>query len=133
VEPFGVEVLGRLLPPLAVIIGALLLVRRWAGRQATTTSGVRVVARTGVARGAIIAVVEVGARRFLVGAGEHGVSLLGELDPDGASVDRHDPASPAAMEPAAAHLPGPRMGLVDRLRAMTVRTHLQGPLRASRG
>lgn len=140
-DPLGLDVLGRLLPSLGVIVGALLLVRRWARRQAGPTSGMRVVSRTGVARGAVVAVVAIGSRRFLVGAGEHGVSLLSELDPDDPgsepSVAAVDGASrtatfPAATEPAALHATGPRMGLVDRLRAMTVRTHLEGPFRASR-
>lgn len=135
----GAEILGRLLPSLAVIVGALLLVRRWARRQGGATRGMRVVARTGVARGAIVAVVAVGSRRFLVGAGEHGVSLLTELDEDdlggdpadGSPLSSDSPYS-AATDTAAARTAGPRMGLVDRLRAMTVRTHLEGPPRASR-
>lgn len=125
------------MPSLAVIIGALLLVRRWARRQAGPTSGMRIVSRTGITRGAVVAVVEIGARRFLVGAGEQGVSLLTELDPHDVElslVPTHGSAapSPVAMESATPRTPGPRMGLVDRLRAMTVRTHLEGPTRATR-
>lgn len=134
----GLEVLGRLLPALAVIIGALLLVRRWAARQAGPGNGVRVLHRSGIARGAIVAVVAVGQRRFLVGAGEHGVSLLGELDPDDTlearpdalGLDQHAATDPAASRRLAT--PGPWMGLVDRLRAMTVRTHVERPIRAGR-
>lgn len=137
------DVIGRLLPALAVIVGALLLVKRWARRQGGPESGVRVLGRSGIARGAMVAVVAVGDRRFLVGAGEHGVSLLGELSPhdlggtiaDGRTAGL-DLSSAAATDPAANSrrlaATGPWMGLVDRLRAMTVRTHLDRPIRASR-
>lgn len=136
----GLDVLGRLLPALAIIVGALLFVRRWARRQAGPGNGVRVLGRTGIARGAMVAVVAIGERRFLVGAGEHGVSLLGELDPDDtpdapegappSALQQHAATDPAAVRRPAVH--GPWMGLVDRLRAMTVRTHLERPIRAGR-
>lgn len=141
----GLDVLARLLPSLALIVGALLLLRRWsrrAGGGVRPGGGVRVLSRTGVARGAVLAVVAVGERRFLVGAGDHGVSLLGELA--AADLDPREPGAtelePAVTPSAPAHatdwraptLDRPWMGLVDRLRAMTVRTHLERPIRAPR-
>lgn len=77
----GVDALLRMLPTLGVIVGALLLLRHWAqkGRGASSTP-LRVVSRAGVGKGSVVAVVEVGGRRLLVGAAEQGVSLLTELD-----------------------------------------------------
>ncbi|QBI21248.1 hypothetical protein ER308_17840 [Egibacter rhizosphaerae] len=210
----AVEVASRLLPSLALIVGALLLLRRWARRGAVQAgAGIKVLARTGLTRGASVAVVELGSRRFLVGASEHGVSLLAELEgqetvdaaaqeapkapdspavlaapgataddlstllgahgspmstsgaPDSRVAGSHPPLDPT-LDPQDAGRPDgatrrqplgdllaghlgsdrPRMGagtpisrtdgepqgLVDRLRAMTVRTHVERPIRASR-
>ncbi len=154
----GVEVLARLIPGLVVIVGGLLALRWYVGRGAGGAGqGLRVVGRVGLARNAVVAVVETGGRRFLVGAGEHGVALLGELDgaeqpaavaqpaivlaaeaappvavrpPDSAPLPSLPSASPAALTPPAAPPTGPRTGPLDRLRAMTVRTAPQRPFRA---
>lgn len=154
-EPSALDALARMIPALAVIIGGLLLVRRWSQRGGVRVdSGIRVLARTGVSRGAIVAVVQVGARRFFVGAGEHGVTLLSELEPDASVVPGLDLGEgtmpvPANASPNAAkdlaHASGrfslrpaqapsaqrpafpadrPWMGPIRRLQAMTVRTHL---------
>lgn len=124
----SVEVLARLVPTLALIVGALLLVRRWGQRGgALQSAGIKVLARAGLTRGAMVAVVEVGGQRYLVGASEQGVSLLGQ-------VDEHELPEEllqvAAMEAPHAHHDRPRMGMIDRLREMTVRTHLKGSIRA---
>ena len=137
----------------ALIVAPLLL---WRARAASP-DGVRVVGRTALHKGAVVAVVAVGERRLLLGAGERGVQLLTELEPaDHAAVpgadgdlihlagrtdaDRYitstDPDSSAALEtlrtaPESSAFAvdgwsgapaGPGNGLVDRLRAMTVRT-----------
>ena len=160
-EPSAVEVLGRLVPSLALIVGALLLVRRWAARTrgtATDAPGVKIVARAGVTRTAAVAIVQVGARRFLVGAGEHGVALLSELDTDPsvlalppadaagatgftrAGATSFPPAGAAGFSRAtkdrsprsarsALLSDRPGMGLIHRLKQMTVRTHLEADLR----
>jgi flagellar biogenesis protein FliO len=143
--------LGRLVLSLGLIVGVLLLVRHWAqrGRIGIAQAGVRVIARSNLTRGAMVAIVESGGRRFLVGAADHGVQLISELDAD------EQPADPAAAPPATTtsplrlggggafpgalssfHMDGgttparPWTGLLDRLRAMTVRTHVQRPSRA---
>ncbi|MFA9430914.1 flagellar biosynthetic protein FliO [Egicoccus sp. AB-alg2] len=138
-----------------LLLGALaatpLLLRRLKSSQ---PGGVRVLGRTALHRNAVVAVVEVGDRRLLVGAGEKGIELLTELeqDPEAAAAavpsavepdvldltttERtdaapHDVRSTPATEEAldallgpvgsAANEAGPGIGLVDRLRAMTVR------------
>jgi flagellar biogenesis protein FliO len=162
---------------LLVLLGALvalpLVLRRF---KAAAPDAVRVVGRTALHKSAVVAVVAVGDRRLLVGAGERGVALLAELDPaPGSSPDdlAGTPLDVAGMSATTttasedlvpAMLPprrmdalggastsdtrgvpdvlaglelvpdtspvGPGIGLVDRLRAMTVRTPVQGrPLR----
>lgn len=185
----GIDVVTRLLPSLALIVGLLLLVRRWAQRSARSNgAGITVLARAGLTKGAMVAVVEINDRRYLVGASEHGVSLLSELDDGeetaesligalGATATTSEGhaagASPAGLDnaeldleaatAAAAPTAGrkvraggglahahqlfstakdapsastprdrPRMGPIDRLRHMTVRTHLERPIRAPR-
>lgn len=124
-DPDVAAALGRLLPALALIVGALLLVRRWAQRgRGPTHTGVRVLARAGIARGSMVAIVEVADRRFLVGAADHAVTLLSELHPEPIltaaprDVDsaRQDVAVATGRELA------PPGGVVDRLRQMTLRT-----------
>lgn len=104
----GVDALVRMLPSLAVIVGALLLLRHWAQRgRSTSTTPLRVISRTGITKGSVVAVVEVGDRRLLVGAAEQGVSLLAELDPGTGMEAASDPAheTPAEAASAPAHDP----------------------------
>lgn len=124
--------------------------RWWAGRTGNRARGaIRVVARAGIARSSTVAVIEVGAKRYLVGAGEHSVNLIAELDdsvdigesiPPGVRADpetadrRHTQtkvggehvAQPIVMSVEGPALGsdtrvGPRIGLVARLRRMTTR------------
>lgn len=151
---------------LALLVAAPLLLRRV---RAASPDGVRVLARTALHKSAVVAVLAVGDRRLLVGAGDRGVQLLADLDveaaahPDAAPGDHTHHTEPAggvwspdplatssttetldrtdavvvatsttsdmAAALAALHADadatltaGPRTGLVDRLRAMTVRT-----------
>jgi flagellar protein FliO/FliZ len=135
----AVDVLARTLPSLAVIVGALLVLRHWARRgRSRADADVRVLTRTGLAKGAVVAVVAVGERRLLVGASEQGVRLLTELEPDAsvASLPLPDTAGAVTMAPMPA-VPDlrrwlrppasppttdrPRMAPIDRLRHLTVR------------
>ena len=163
----GMSELARGLVPSMLLIGALLIVRRGAVRgKIRGGDKMRVAERAGVARGASVAVVEIDGRRFLVGASEHGVNLLSELDgqppvtaaaaaptdqirlPDTGVVGdmgllgdarlvpddaRHlHPGSFAGRKEAAAGSSDsdrPRSGLIHRLQSMTVRTHVEAPLR----
>src|SRR5262245_28547202 len=91
----------RLSVSLIVLVGGLLVVRRWSrngGRPSRRLAGtvrtpIRVTGRAGITRHASVAVVEVGGQRFLVGAGEHGVNLLAELPTPG------DGDAPVTPEP----------------------------------
>jgi len=149
-----------LLGVLAALTAVPLLLRRF---KASTPGAVRVVGRTALHKGAVVAVVAVGSRRMLVGATERGVQLIAELEPDADAMavarsgmdpsatataladsfqhpqrpGRTDVARQAPQEPGIELAPhpgldgdlvtaGPRIGLVDRLRAMTVRTPVQG-------
>lgn len=138
----GVDVLARTLPSLLLIVGALLVLRYWVQRGTVGhDAGVRVVSRTGLAKGAVVAVVAVGERRLLVGASEHGIALLTELEADEATLTAGelagrtsperattDPVAVPDVPPAAFRPRGfprttdqPRMAPIDRLRAVTVR------------
>lgn len=127
------------LVPTLLVIAVLLLARRVVGGRglARSTGRIRVVERSGVTRGAAVAVVEVDARRFLIGATEHGVNLLSELGPRpavegelAAGAVAGGPAADADLhhEPAARLAPGELS--LDRLRRLTVRTTVEEPLRA---
>lgn len=158
------ELIIRLVVGGGVVVGALLALR-WAQARGMTARGgpeLRIVGRTGLTRQALVAVVEVDGRRWLVGAADQGVSLLAELGPGEGPADITtalgdvgDALPPAGDEPRtttrsgapprrtrpallAPHLGvhrtdapthGPRIGPLDRLRAMTVRTHLREPIR----
>lgn len=148
---------GLIVLVLAALAAVPLVLRR---HRANTPDGIRVVGRTALNKSAVIAVVAVGDRRILVGAGERGVQLLTELDAaTGTDLDTTTttttlpgPTAPGTLsrtdvaELTTTHeaLPGahdvlagldldgrvdpagPRTGLVDRLRAMTVRTPVPG-------
>jgi flagellar biogenesis protein FliO len=150
-----VESLGRLVLSLGLIVGVLLLVRHWAQRSRGLTgggAGIRVVARTALTRTSVVAVVEADGRRFLIGAADQGVRLLGELEPDDTqaalAVQASTGAVPATRSTRSTRTAAPngafasptdggtlrstarpRMGLLDRLRGMTVRTHVDRPIR----
>ena len=140
------EVAVKLFSVTIVMAGGLLLAARYGRGGGRPGSGVRVSGRHGVSKGAVVAIVEVDGRRFLVGAGDQQVTLLTELEPTPEVEPAHDegavPADTASSLPtrlgvalAQAHrharrphrtgpttTHGPRIGPLDRLRAMTVRT-----------
>lgn len=97
-------------------------------------SGLRVASRTALTRNGVVAVVETDGRRFLVGATDHGISLLTELD-----RELEDDTDVVPMEhidlteenqprlPATPPASGPGKSPIETLRAMTVRK----PVRSS--
>jgi flagellar biogenesis protein FliO len=136
------ELAVKLLVVTGILVAGLLLAGR-AGRTVRGASAIRVTSRQGLAKGVVVAVVEVDGRRFLVGAGDQHVSLLGELEPaEEPAVDEVEPGlgqpawfrqfthQVAAAATGRTHrrgpdiTRGPRIGPLDRLRAMTVRTTL---------
>jgi flagellar protein FliO/FliZ len=122
----GVDALLRLLPSLALIVGALLLLRHWAQKgRAGSPTPMRVVSRTSVTRGSVLAVVEVGERRLLVGAAEQSVNLLAELDP-APDLAADTPVRPIAAAPAAPATD--RQGLLEQLRHTTLTSTRPRPL-----
>ena len=123
--------LARIIPTLVLIVGALLLVRRWAQRGGGlgANDGVKVLSRTGLTRGSVLAIVEVAGHRYLLGASDQGVRMLTELEADDTLGALAPPVAPRAMERSAiaASAQGPWMGLVNRLQQMTVRSHPSRP------
>lgn len=78
----SVDIVGRLLGSLFLIVGVLGLIAYLGKRNARSSrSLMRVHARMSIAKGVSVAVVEIGERVLLVGIGEKGVNLLAELDP----------------------------------------------------
>lgn len=121
------DVVGRLLPALVVVVGGLLLVRRLAGgRAGALQRQLRVVGRVGLSRAAQVAVVQVGDLHYLVGATEQSVNLLAELDEE--TVARVLAGHTAAQDaPGHDALAGLRAGTAQRLTASGARTNVEGP------
>jgi len=138
-----VEVLLRLGASLAVVVAlvfaAAWLFRKQGGLRALGGRGrgesqtkLQVVDRTGIAKGASVALVTVGGRALLIGVTEHSVSLLTEapelatrLELEAAERDAPADVVEADMTSPLADLDGPRrparMGLMEALRETTVR------------
>jgi flagellar biogenesis protein FliO len=149
------ELVVRLVLGGGVLLGALFALR-WAQSRGMTARGgpeLRIVGRTGLTRTSLVAVVAVDDRRFLVGASDGRVDLLAELDPildldrEAAALHANEGLAPfsapaqfgvqhdSTTHPLGVHrtdatIDGPRIGPLDRLRMMTVRTHTREPIRA---
>lgn len=120
---------SQALPALLLFVGAPLLI--WWIRRSRPGLGpaLRVSSRTALTRNGVVAVIETDGRRFLVGATDHGINLLTELDREHRddtevvvpmeSVDLTDENTP--MVPPAPLPPGPGKSPIETLRAMTVR------------
>lgn len=108
-EGVGLDIAGSLLPALAIVLGLPLGVWWWMrrGGKVGVNPGVRVTAKAGLGRNTFVAVVTADDRRFLVGTGETGVTLLAELEAEEA------PDVPLLDLDMEANRPG--MGLVRRL------------------
>jgi flagellar biogenesis protein FliO len=109
-----------------LVIGAPLAIWWWFRRtRGTSTYRLRVTDKAALGRNTWIAVAEIDGQRFLLGAGEHGVGLLSELGP--APVVEQEAAQDVAAEPATDRIAVPRMGLIERLQQMTLRTSTRPP------
>ena len=103
-------------PALLLVMGAPLALWWWTRRSRMGDSRrLRITDKAALGKNLWVAVVEVDDKRILLGAGEHGIGMLTELD----SL----PEESAIAAPDTNGLPhGPRMGLVHRLQRMTLRT-----------
>lgn len=113
---------------LLLFVGAPLVIW-WLRRSRPGALGaLRVSSRTALTRNGVVAVVETDGRRFLVGATDHGINLLTELDrqdDDEEVVVPMEPFQitdePSATVPIAPSHQGPGKSPIEALRAMTVR------------
>jgi flagellar protein FliO/FliZ len=78
------ELAIRLVFSLAVVVGLLLLLAKFAGRRFSGGKDalITVVHRQHLSRGSAVSVVSVGSRVLVLGTTEHQVSVLAELDPE---------------------------------------------------
>ncbi|HYF73204.1 MAG TPA: flagellar biosynthetic protein FliO [Nocardioides sp.] len=78
------ELTVRLLVSLSLVLGLLLLLARYGGRRfrGKGDAMVRVLHRHQLSRGSTVSVVAVGSRLLVLGATEHQVRVLTELDPE---------------------------------------------------
>lgn len=132
----GIDLIGRVLPALLLVIGTPLAVYWWARRgRGRHGSGLRITERAAFGRNSWIAVVAIDGRRFLVSVGERGINLVSELDPapepapgeaSGLHGSSRDDLLPfkfsEGSEPTEGDERRPWMGLVRRLQRMTLRT-----------
>ena len=139
----GADVAGNVIPVFLLVLGAPLAIWWWMRRSKTgSTNRLKITDKAALGRNVWIAVAEVDGQRFLVGAGEHGVGLLSELESlpivetatDEAPEDqRTSHIGPRALAPAFFSTPAkdrttePRMGLIRRLQLMTLRTSARPP------
>ncbi len=86
------ELTIRLLVSLSLVIGLLLLLARFGGRRfrGGRDSMVRVLHRHHLSRGSTVSVVAIGSRLLVLGATEHQVRVLTELDPEDLVVANAD-------------------------------------------
>lgn len=87
------ELALRLVASLAVVVGLLLLLQRFAARRFQGRAGatIQVVQRQALSRGSGVAVVTVAGRILVLGTTEQQVTLLTELDADELELDLADP------------------------------------------
>jgi flagellar protein FliO/FliZ len=92
----------RLVCSLAVVLGLLLLIARFAGRRFQGRAGapVQVLHRQPISRGSSVAVVTVGTRILVLGSTEQQITLLTELEPDEIDLPEEAPGLSGADDDA---------------------------------
>ena len=120
-EGVGLDLAGSLLPALAIVLGIPLGVWWWMrkGGKAGLTPGVRVTAKAGLSRNTFVAIVNADQRRFLIGTGDQGVTLLAELEAEEATD------MPPSESDTDTNRPG--MGLVRRLQRQSMAQQMVAP------
>lgn len=111
----GASIMGSFLPSLVLFVGGPILIWWLRRKRPTTMSGLRVSARTALTRNSVVAVVESGHRRFLLGATDHGVDLIAELEPGEEPTNNMEDIQGLDVPE------GPRTSPLETLRAMTAR------------
>ena len=139
----GVDIVTNVVPALLIVIGAPLGIWLWTRRsRGGTTHRLRITDRAALGRSLWVAVVEVDSKRFLVGAGEGSVGLISQLEdapaeflPGETMASPTDGTTDFPADPNTGN-ERPRMGLIERLQRMTLRTSQrtpsQGPFNAFR-
>ena len=111
------ELAVRLVGSLALVVGLLLLIARFANRRLKAPAGaaIQVVQRQALGRGQGVAVVSVGTRVLVLGTTEQQITLLAEVEPDEVGLDLTPPdpeAGPADVPTTAAGPTGALSGSV---------------------
>ena len=125
------DTLTQMIPALLIFVGGPLLIWWLKRRRPTVGGGLRVSARTALTRNSVIAVVELDDKRLLIGATDHGITLLSELGAGTQSPTQPQlPLSPTIevgqdarnTEDTVPSGPiGPRTSPLEQLRVMTTR------------
>lgn len=125
------DTLTQMVPALVIFVGGPLLIWWLKRRRPTVGGGLRVSARTALTRNSVIAVVELDDRRLLIGATDHGVTLLSDLQtgtpspvqpqlPLSHTIETgHDARN--TEDPVLKGSDGPRTSPLEHLRVMTTR------------
>ena len=132
-----IELVVRLVFSLAVVVGLLLVLAKFSAKRFRGNGDalVRVVHRQSLSRTSSVSVVTVGSRILVLGATEHQVQLLTELDPD--EIDVPELGSPELGSP---ELGSPeldeaeleeRPARIDRPRELTVVGRHAAPRRSA--
>jgi flagellar biogenesis protein FliO len=124
----GTDIMAQILPAFLLVIGAPLAIWWWMKRSRRgPTKRLRITDKAALGRNTWIAVAEIDGQRFLLGAGEHGVGMLSELEPAPA-IETEEASVTVGIEPnATERTTEPRMGLIRRLQLMTLRTSARPP------
>lgn len=126
--------LTQLVPALVIFVGGPILIWWLKRGRPSTGAGLRVTARTALTRNSVIAVIETDGKRLLIGATDHGVSLLSDLGSEptvGQSAQLQLPLTEALgsgqesllkeEQPVHKEPSGPRTSPLEQLRVMTTR------------
>jgi flagellar biogenesis protein FliO len=120
------------IPTLLIFCGAPLLIWWLRRTRNRVGSALKVVSRTALTRNGVVAVIETEGRRYLVGATDHGISLLSALESaDTSQTDSQDITDDVMPVIVPSSLKGPGTSPIEALRAMTVRKPVGA--RTSRG
>ena len=126
----GVDIASNVIPALMIVIGAPLAIWFWTRRSRySAVNRLRITDKAALGKGLWVAVVEIDDQRYLVGAGDGSVGLISQLADAAPVIDElaeTEEVDLGAVDPLSTLTNGinerPRMGLVERLQHMTLRT-----------